>query len=35
MPQNESSNHLTRAEVDFFVENGYLGPYAAHVPSSK
>ena len=23
---------LTRAEVDFFVENGYLGPYAAMSP---
>ena len=28
----ESTNRLTRAEVDFFVENGYLGPYAAMSP---
>ena len=24
---------LTRAEVDFFVENGYLGPYVAMSPA--
>ena len=31
--QNRESNHrLSRAEVDFFVENGYLGPYAAMSP---
>ena len=24
---------LTREEVDFFVENGYLGPYAAMPPA--
>lgn len=29
MPSIESTNRLTRAEVDFFVEYGYLGPYAA------
>jgi len=29
----ESSNRLTRAEVDFFVENGYLGPYTAMSPA--
>ena len=28
-----SDNQLTRAEVDFFVENGYLGPYAAMPPA--
>lgn len=28
-----SSNSLSRAEVDFFVENGYLGPYAAMTPA--
>ncbi len=28
----ETSHRLTRAEVDFFVENGYLGPYAAMSP---
>ncbi|MCY3833675.1 MAG: phytanoyl-CoA dioxygenase family protein [Chloroflexi bacterium] len=32
MTTNETSNRLTRAEVDFFVENGYLGPYAAMSP---
>ncbi|MDE2749629.1 MAG: phytanoyl-CoA dioxygenase family protein [Chloroflexota bacterium] len=29
----ESTNRLSRAEVDFFVENGYLGPYAAMSPA--
>ncbi|MCY3916160.1 MAG: hypothetical protein OXG49_09145 [Chloroflexi bacterium] len=32
MPSNDT-NRLTRAEVDFFVENGYLGPYAAMSPA--
>ena len=32
MPSNDT-NHLTRAEVEFFVENGYLGPYAAMSPA--
>ena len=32
MPANETSFQLSRAEVDFFVENGYLGPYAAMPP---
>jgi len=32
MRESESTNLLTRAEVDFFVENGYLGPYAAMSP---
>ena len=27
-----SNNLLSRAEVDFFVQNGYLGPYAAMSP---
>lgn len=30
-PQN-SDTLLTRAEIDFFVANGYLGPYAAMTP---
>ena len=29
----DDSNKLTRAEVNFFVENGYLGPYAAMTPA--
>ena len=33
MASNASNNRLTRAEVDFFVENGYLGPYAATTPA--
>ena len=33
MQANEAKHHLTRAEVDFFVENGYLGPYAAMSPA--
>jgi ectoine hydroxylase-related dioxygenase (phytanoyl-CoA dioxygenase family) len=33
MNANESSFKLSRAEVDFFVENGYLGPYAAMSPA--
>lgn len=33
MQPTESKIHLTRAEVDLFVENGYLGPYAALTPS--
>ena len=33
MSSIESNNRLTRAEVDFFVENGYLGPYAAMSPA--
>ncbi len=33
MTSNDCPEHqLTRAEVDFFVENGYLGPYAAMSP---
>ncbi len=32
MQPNDSNNRLTRAEVDFFVEHGYLGPYAAMSP---
>ena len=31
---HESNNRLSRAEVDFFVENGYLGPYAAFTPAA-
>ena len=27
------SNHLTRADVDFFVAHGYLGPYTAMTPA--
>ena len=30
---NDSNNPLTRAEVDFYVENGYCGPYAALSPA--
>ncbi len=33
MQANDNNIHLTRAEVDFFVENGYLGPYAAMSPA--
>ena len=33
MRATESNNRLTRAEVDFFVANGYLGPYAAMTPA--
>jgi ectoine hydroxylase-related dioxygenase (phytanoyl-CoA dioxygenase family) len=33
MRTTESTNRLSRAEVDFFVENGYLGPYAATTPA--
>ena len=34
MTSNDCLEHqLTRAEVDFFVENGYLGPYAAMSPA--
>jgi len=33
MNSTESNNSLSRAEVDFFVENGYLGPYAAISPA--
>ena len=33
MPKDDTNNQLTRAEVDFFVENGYLGPYAAMSPA--
>ena len=29
MPAKNSANLLSRAEVDFFVANGYLGPYTA------
>ncbi|MCY3916161.1 MAG: phytanoyl-CoA dioxygenase family protein [Chloroflexi bacterium] len=32
MPSFDLNRCLTRAEVDFFVENGYLGPYAAMSP---
>ena len=32
MKNDQSSNQLSRAEVDFFVEKGYLGPYAAMTP---
>ena len=32
MNANENSYKLTRAEVDFYIENGYLGPYAAMSP---
>ena len=32
MNATESTNSLTRAEVDFFVAYGYLGPYAAMSP---
>ena len=30
---NRRHQCLTRAEVDFYVENGYLGPYAAMTPA--
>ena len=33
MNQTDAINCLTRAEVDFYVENGYLGPYAAMTPA--
>ena len=33
MASNATNNQLTRAEVDFFVENGYLGPYTAMPPA--
>ena len=33
MPKNEFANQLSRGEVDFFVANGYLGPYAAMTPA--
>lgn len=33
MQPNDSTNRLSRAEVDFFVANGYLGPYAAMTPA--
>ena len=33
MNQTDSINQLTRADVDFFVANGYLGPYAAMTPA--
>jgi len=33
MNSTDSTNRLTRAEVDFFVEHGYLGPYAAMTPA--
>ncbi|MCY4063862.1 MAG: phytanoyl-CoA dioxygenase family protein [Chloroflexi bacterium] len=33
MPSNETKHRLTRAEVDFFVAYGYLGPYAAMSPA--
>ena len=29
----ENGHRLSRAEVDFFVANGYLGPYAAMTPA--
>ncbi len=32
MPPDPSPNRLSRAEVDFFIQNGYLGPYAAMTP---
>ncbi len=32
MKRDKSPNQLSRAEVDFFVEKGYLGPYAAMPP---
>ena len=34
MQETDSNNHLTRAEVEFYVENGYLGPYAAMTPAA-
>ncbi len=33
MPDSQASRLLSRAEIDFFVENGYLGPYAAMSPA--
>ncbi len=33
MQSNETNYRLTRAEVDFYIENGYLGPYAAMTPA--
>ena len=33
MLKDDPNNQLTRAEVDFYVENGYLGPYAAMSPA--
>ena len=33
MQAAESTYQLTRDEVDFYVENGYLGPYAAMTPA--
>ena len=33
MPPNASPNRLSRAEVDFFIEKGYLGPYASVTPA--
>ena len=34
MNSNDSTEYqLTRAEVDFYIENGYLGPYAAMSPA--
>ncbi len=33
MSNVNSEYQLTRADVDFFVENGYLGPYAAMSPA--
>ncbi len=33
MKANQNSYALSRAEVDFFVENGYLGPYTAMPPA--
>ena len=33
MNETESYHRLTRAEVDFYIENGYLGPYAAMTPA--
>ncbi len=29
----KSNNELTRADINFFVENGFLGPYAAMSPA--
>jgi len=33
MQPNDAANRLSPAEVNFFVENGYLGPYAAMTPA--
>ena len=33
MHPNKSNHQLTRAEVDFYISNGYLGPYAAVTPA--